>query len=51
MKLNHSWPVHPTQIYESAMSLGIATDGALRVRDAQGRERQVHAADVSLRAA
>ncbi len=35
----------------SATSLGIATDGALRVRDAQGRERQVHAADVSLRAA
>ena len=34
----------------SAMSLGIAADGALRVRDADGRERQVHAADVSLRA-
>ncbi|MFS8137346.1 MAG: bifunctional biotin--[acetyl-CoA-carboxylase] ligase/biotin operon repressor BirA [Thermomonas sp.] len=44
------------QIHEGAQtwtatSLGIATDGALRVRDAQGRERQVHAADVSLRAA
>lgn len=35
----------------SASSLGIAADGALRVRDADGRERQVHAADVSLRAA
>ncbi len=34
----------------SAMSLGIAADGALRVRDGDGRERQVHAADVSLRA-
>ena len=35
----------------SATSLGIATDGALRVRDRDGRERQVHAADVSLRRA
>lgn len=35
----------------SATSLGIAADGALRVRDGDGRERQVHAADVSLRAA
>ncbi|MDQ3160845.1 MAG: hypothetical protein M3Q51_07475, partial [Pseudomonadota bacterium] len=34
-----------------ATSLGIAADGALRVRDADGRERQVHAADVSLRPA
>lgn len=34
----------------SALSLGIAADGALRVRDGDGRERQVHAADVSLRA-
>jgi BirA family biotin operon repressor/biotin-[acetyl-CoA-carboxylase] ligase len=47
---------HEVQIQEgsqtwSATSLGIAADGALRVRDAQGRERQVHAADVSLRAA
>lgn len=33
----------------SAMSLGIAADGALRVRAGDGRERQVHAADVSLR--
>ena len=32
----------------SAASLGIAADGALRVRDGAGRERQVHAADVSL---
>ena len=38
-----------TQVW-SAMSLGIAADGALRVRDGDGRERQVHAADVSLRA-
>ena len=34
----------------SATSLGIAADGALRVRDGDGRERHVHAADVSLRA-
>ncbi len=34
-----------------AIALGIAVDGALRVRDADGRERQVHAADVSLRIA
>ena len=32
-----------------ATALGIAADGALRVRDGEGRERQVHAADVSLR--
>lgn len=32
-----------------ALSLGIAADGALRVRDGDGRTRQVHAADVSLR--
>ncbi|MEO5628886.1 MAG: biotin--[acetyl-CoA-carboxylase] ligase [Thermomonas sp.] len=38
----HAWP---------AIALGIATDGALRVRDGDGRERQVHAADVSLRVA
>lgn len=35
----------------TATSLGITMDGALRVRDGDGRERQVHAADVSLRAA
>lgn len=35
----------------TATSLGIAADGALRVRDGDGRERQVHAADVSLRSA
>ncbi len=35
----------------SATALGIAADGALRVRDGDGRERQVHAADVSLRVA
>lgn len=44
------------QIHEGAQSwtgtsLGIAADGALCVRDGDGRERQVHAADVSLRAA
>ncbi len=33
-----------------AVSLGIAADGALRVSGSDGRERQVHAADVSLRA-
>ncbi len=33
----------------TATSLGIAADGALRVRDGDGRERQVHAADVTLR--
>lgn len=37
----HSW---------AATSLGIATDGALRVRDHDGRERVVYAADVSVRA-
>ncbi len=35
----------------SATSLGIAADGALRVRDGDGRERHVHAAEVSLRVA
>ena len=33
-----------------ASALGIAADGALRVRDGEGRERQVHAGDVSVRA-
>lgn len=33
-----------------ATALGIAADGALRVRDADGCERQVHAGDVSVRA-
>ena len=33
-----------------AIALGIAADGALRVRDGQGRERFVHAGDVSVRA-
>ncbi|RZA16443.1 MAG: hypothetical protein EOP93_15205, partial [Lysobacteraceae bacterium] len=33
-----------------ATALGIAADGALRVRDSDGRERQVHAGDVSVRA-
>lgn len=34
----------------SATALGIAGDGALRVRDGEGRERLVHAGDVSVRA-
>ncbi|HTL13943.1 MAG TPA: biotin--[acetyl-CoA-carboxylase] ligase [Thermomonas sp.] len=34
-----------------ATALGIAPDGALRVRDGGGRERLVHAGDVSVRAA
>ena len=33
-----------------ATALGIADDGALRVRDGTGRERLVHAGDVSVRA-
>ena len=33
-----------------ATALGIAADGALRVRDGEGRERMVHAGDVSVRA-
>ena len=33
-----------------ATTLGIADDGALRVRDGDGRERHVHAGDVSVRA-
>ena len=42
--------IHEGTLTWSAVSLGIAADGALRVRDGDGRERQVHAADVSLRA-
>lgn len=34
----------------AATALGIADDGALRVRDATGRERCVHAGDISVRA-
>lgn len=34
----------------SAQALGIAADGALRVRDGSGRERRIHAGDVSVRA-
>lgn len=34
----------------SATALGIADDGALRARDTAGRERLVHAGDVSVRA-
>ena len=33
-----------------AQALGIADDGALRVRMGDGHERRVHAADVSVRA-
>ena len=33
-----------------ATALGIAADGALRVRDDEGRDRMVHAGDVSVRA-
>ena len=38
----HPWP---------ATALGIADDGALRMRDDSGRERRVHAGDISVRAA
>jgi len=38
----HPWP---------ATALGIASDGALRVRDQTGCERNVHAGDISVRAA
>lgn len=42
--------VHDGGIAWPARALGIAADGALRVRDADGRERFVHAGDVSVRA-
>jgi len=42
--------VHEGDRAWSATALGIADDGALRVRDADGRERPVHAGDVSVRA-
>ena len=32
-----------------SIALGIAEDGALRVRDGDGGERRVHAGDVSVR--
>ncbi len=42
--------VHEGEGAWPATALGIAGDGALRVRDADGRERHVHAGDVSVRA-
>jgi len=42
--------VHDGSAAWPARALGIAGDGALRVLDADGRERHVHAGDVSVRA-
>ena len=42
--------VHEDAQRWSAQTLGIAADGALRVRDADGHERRIHAGDVSVRA-
>lgn len=42
--------VHEGERAWPATALGIADDGALRVRDGEGRERFVHAGDVSVRA-
>ena len=42
--------VHAAATTWTATSLGIADDGALRVRDAAGAEHLVHAGDVSVRA-
>lgn len=42
--------VHGAAEAWEATALGIADDGALRVRDAAGTERRVHAGDVSVRA-
>lgn len=42
--------VHAAATAWPAIALGIAADGALRVRDADGEERVVHAGDVSVRA-
>ena len=42
--------VHEGEGAWPATALGIASDGALRVRDGDGRERHVHAGDVSVRA-
>ena len=38
------------QCHREALAQGIAEDGALRVQEADGRERHVHAGDVSVRA-
>jgi BirA family biotin operon repressor/biotin-[acetyl-CoA-carboxylase] ligase len=42
--------VHEAASTWEARALGIADDGALRVRTDDGTERRVHAADVSVRA-
>ncbi|WP_449446693.1 bifunctional biotin--[acetyl-CoA-carboxylase] ligase/biotin operon repressor BirA [Thermomonas brevis] len=42
--------VHEGGQFGDAQALGIAADGALRIRDAAGNERQLHAGDVSVRA-
>ena len=42
--------VHDAASIWEAQALGIADDGALRVRDGDGEERRVHAGDVSVRA-
>ncbi len=43
--------VHEGEQSWQATALGIAGDGALRVRDDHGRERHVHAGDISVRVA
>lgn len=42
--------VHEAGQVGDAQALGLAGDGALRIRDAAGNERQLHAGDVSVRA-
>ncbi len=42
--------VHEASGAFDAVALGLADDGALRLRDAEGGERHVHAGDVSVRA-
>ena len=42
--------VHEATGTFDAVALGLADDGALRLRDAEGGERHVHAGDVSVRA-
>ena len=42
--------VHDAASTWEAQALGVADDGALRVRTGEGHERRVHAADVSVRA-
>ena len=43
-------PIHEATGAWHATAFGIGDDGALRVRDASGSERRVHAGDVSVRA-